>query len=559
MIKISTVLKFILVLLAFSCIKKEFTNIEMNNVDEELVFPLANSELGIDKLLVKDPLDKRVATYVKDNLYHIVYSQNRHELVRDYYKLPDTRDNFHKTLSEVGNEDPALSAINTSPFILPTSNITYTSAPTEDKFILDMSSNNIQDAELKKINLFGGELVLDASRNFSNNNNTIVINYEMPGVKNSQNQILKGDLIIPAGENSVSKKINLAGYTLNFNQNSSPNELSIFYVVNINATSGNRLVKTDFVDVNLFMHLLDYNTVEGQIGKFIIDSKTDTTKINAFDNVKDVDLKIKNPMTIVTTLNTTGVKSEVIIEDIHYNRLQTSKKLNLKNNVFDVPYLTSITETTPSEKVYIIDNKETVPEGEMTEAISFGPDKFVATASILIRGDEDPNFFLRRDSYTDVEIKVDLPMEVNLNRYYVADTIANDLNDLKDLVTEDTYTDSAAMRITSINTFPANVTIDVVFTRGPNYEVVHEVIGSKLLKSPPINNLGDTDGYTVEEVIIGFTKEEFKRIVLDADNIILRGNIGTPIINQNLGYVNIRPSNRLRLGIDFYLKSNIKL
>lgn len=559
MIKISSLLKFVLVLLAFSCVKKEFTTIEMNNVDEEIVFPLANSELGIDKLLIKDPLDKNINTYVKDNLYHLVYAQNRHELVRDYYKLPDTRNDFHKTLSEIGNEDPALSAINTSPFILPTTDITYKSTPSEDKFILDMASNNIQDAELKKINLFGGELELNASRAFSNNNNTIVINYEMPGVKNSQNQILKGELTIPAGDNTANKKIDLAGYTLNFNQNSSPNELSIFYTVNINATSGNRLVKTDFVDVNLFMHRLDYNTVEGQIGKFIIDSKTDTTKINAFDNVKDVDLKIKNPMTIVTTKNTTGVKSEVIIEDIHYNRLETSKKLDLKNNVFDVPYLTSITTTTPSEKVYIIDNKETVPEGEMTEAISFGPDKFVATASVLIRGDEDPNFFLRRDSYTDIEIKIDLPMEINLSRYYVADTIANDLKDLKDLVTEDTYTDSAAMRITSINTFPADLLLDIIFTKGPNFEVVHSVLGSELLKSPSINNLGDTEGHTVQEVKIGFSKEAFKRIVLEADNIILIGHLRTPLINQNLGYVNIRPNNRLRLGIDFYLKTNIKL
>jgi len=324
---------------------------------------------------------------------------------------------------------------------------------------------------------------------------------------------------IPLGGNLTS--IDLSGAVINFDVNPEfpYNRIPYTYSLMVNSTS--KFIdfsSTDGISMEVIMNDLEFESITGDFGKrsIPIDPQEFDMKLDFLDKFTG-NFKLANPSLVLTIKNSIGLPGSMQLE------FSASSKdgavVQLHTSPFNLPVPANINAGMSSENIILDKNNS-----QIVDFIDLPP-----TGKILYRGlvdfnkanevtAENPNF-MKLDATIGVDLAMELPMELQINKLGFKDTTAISGGDFTNL-------ESADLIINALNGIPLDIDIQLLYIDTISKIQYGASKGSRILSAAKVNSNGDITPVQSSKTF-SLTKADMENL-RKANGLVFSGTVSSP-------------------------------
>lgn len=371
-----------------------------------------------------------------------------------------------------------------------------------ESFAFDLDLDD--DVSIDFINLSGGALEYTFS---SSVNTTLELDFEITQLKNPMGASFKRTLMIQntgTGQQKVS--IPLDGYKFVFD--GSDNQLDVLYSSKITDTDGFAFFnQNDFVNLSIGIVDLDFSYVEGYFGQIIesIDPGELDVDVSLLEDITS-GIKLETPELIFTVNNSLGIPFEI---DLNFEGSNGTKSESLTNTTFNIP---SGLGTSISKKITFNE------ANNLSELIAIAPSviSYGGTVTTNPNGNQGPNS-ISPGTGVSFGYEMELPLYLRISEAVTTDTLAIDLSDSDDSMSDDI--EEVSLKLNVKNEFPLDVNLMILFSDSLSGNDL-DSLEVDLLKAAEVDDHGKTIAPEIYTTEISLDSDQIDAL-FDANQILL--------------------------------------
>jgi len=264
---------------------------------------------------------------------------------------------------------------------------------------------------------------------------------------------LKTNYVFNNSSNPYDFSADLADYLVNLTDGGTSFNVFVMDFTWVIYKNGFPLPNPTTFDLNAQITQPEFIGIFGELGSESISTDQSTTKLDAFSRITDGTLELDDPKAIVTLINSFGVTSEVLMDDIRMTTNQGLQKLQgaITTNPITIDAISySNLGSSSSTKIEI--NKQ---NSNIQDLIAGIPQEILYGFNGSLAGTNQKEFVLDTSALT-VLVKLELPLKgkiIGLTANETYDFNGSDISSLKNVI----------MQVKSINTFPFDIKLQVYF------------------------------------------------------------------------------------------------
>ena len=432
-----SIIFFVLLISFAGCIKEKFDPSAFDaslDLKPGLAIPLGFSHLGIDKYLADTALTE-IIHIANDGFISLHYSTEIDSgVMEDIFSINNT-----------GTERSVLNQTGSVIFL----NIPGTTFDLTDSILIPVITSQA-DARIDSITLLSGTIQL----NVTSVSLSGTITFQTDGLtQNGVSYSTTRDLSDPGFT------ISLAGYTLIPEHDIAGNNLLKCRVsIHLESPSGPVNPGGTILDINAALSGLNYETIYGDFGGYIIDFPAQTIATPFFSKMEEGEILFADPKIKLFFLNSVGVPLGIYFRGIDaidgYNPAYPLTGPGIPSEaspkIIGYPSLSQTGETISDSLVFDSNNSN------LTDFIATTPDSVTISASAEITSLTPPGTsFIRHDSRYKVSAALELPLWGRADLTIMPDTI--DFDELSSELPPPEEVERLIVRISMTNSFPVTV------------------------------------------------------------------------------------------------------
>lgn len=429
----------------FSCTDDyfEFDKIKSDNWRPELAFPLVNSTLTLEDIIIKNDSNETIQEDPNTGILEIIYEG------RVFSANGALAVNIPTQSIQEGFELPAS---------IPSNNSGGTLTQT---FKTDFEFDNQgSDLEIDSLFLKQGVLAMQIENDFEHN---VEVEITFPTFRNASGNPLTLLYNLPAAPNSSSFSMrsssqSLTNYTLNMTEdrNGSPdiNTFPAEVKVTFNLTPNVGSNSNDQIRINGNINNLDFKNFWGYIGKTNLNLDEDTIKINLFRNFRNGTFFLSNPLLDINVTNSFGTPIEFNFQRLFARNVDKNPNrigINIPTNPISLNYPTTFgSEVTSSQLDNANSNIDSVVSFLVKEII------YKSEAELNPNGKTTTRNFLTDTSKIGLDVYLRLPFEGRASGFRLIDTLDFNFENSENI-------EEGLVRVKMENGFPIDAEVQVIF------------------------------------------------------------------------------------------------
>ena len=545
------ILYFGLILLVFSCIKKE---IELTNLQTESFDPSFAIPIGSLKLELGTVQDELTNSFLQINpttggMEFVVLDQTLIDYaVSDIFTIPNQSFN-----TQVGIPSSAVVGFNLAPM--------GTTADFKDSITSSFAFSNgeLMDSLILEI----GRLNLAVSSTFPHN---AVITLTIPALKNNgvsftKTYNLNYGSTIPVTASSVES---LDGFTMDLtNGGVSNNTLEFKYSVTMTKSSAVAITGSEAISLTMGIEIDELELARGYFGNTAV-NVSDSIEIGVFDASFSGDLSFASPRLEMSTYNMTGIPLGV-----NFNSFTMPN--NTINKVLTGPGLTghpvvpaavNIGDTT--ETFHQIDNSNTSPQ--LYLFLQEKPNLIKYSAGLQLNPGGVTQNFIGKDSRVWANARFVLPLDARVKGFVLEDTTNTSLEEIIGIGASDANSiKKILIRIIADNALPIETKLQAYFTDSNNVLIdsLFDAGSQDLLRGATVNfslpanhpDYGKVTSASRSIVDISVTGKKYTKLIEHkASKIVYKATTNTA---GAMNHVKFTPDNYVKLKISAKVDINV--
>ncbi|HAH26009.1 MAG TPA: hypothetical protein DCL77_19990 [Prolixibacteraceae bacterium] len=355
---------------------------------------------------------------------------------------------------------------------------------------------------------------------------------------------------IPLGGNSTT--IDLAGATINFSANPAfpYNRVPYTYSIKVNSTPGYvNYSSTDQINMDVSLNEFEFKSFTGDFGKrsITVDPGNFNMKVDLLDKIEGM-FKLANPSLVLTIHNSIGIPASVAIGLRGANKSGQQVILLRNPMAFDLPVPEKIDQGIITGNIsYDKQNSNIVefialpPTGEIDYA---GQIEFNKTNTVTA---QNPNF-MDTDASLSIDLGLNLPMELQINKLGFKDTTSISGKDFNDV-------ESADLIINALNGIPLDIDLQLLFVDTITGHQFGASKSTKVLSAAKVNAQGEISPVQSSQT---FSLDQTEMVNLrKANGLVLSGTVSSP--DGGATVAPLYSDSEIKLNVVVKSKVNIKI
>ncbi|MCP4521180.1 MAG: hypothetical protein GY827_05760 [Cytophagales bacterium] len=541
-----------------ACIEEEeFENLEPVNYTGEWGAPLISSSITFGEVLNRYEEENEVPVTItidEDNVYHIIYKDSiESPELETYYQIQDIE--YQSSFGIPDNLKTKLPA--SIPFPLSITENFDTTLYEPMSIPLDFDGQEINNAELKYIELDGGDLNVVINSGFEHDLELEMTIHAL--VKDGQPLVLP--ITLAHSSNGTQKTVteSLDGYRLDLTATGTTlDTIQVDVAVEFTTIAGNSITPTDDITIDFSIRDLDYYAIVGKLGEFDIELEKGELPIDIFDSeLENVDAKLDEPFIDLKFTNYIGVPFGVDFTELSLTNA-SDERVDIvlsDGSEINVDYVRNIENL--GDSVITDYNLTDETTTNVNDAFDIAPNQFNYELLARVGSDENPDFFLHADAKLKVLLTADIPLSGSLSNYEFEDTLDIDNGFFGDAGSDTSLVESAELRLFMNNGWPITLGLQGYFM-DENNDVVDSLFADteggyyNFIQSGAIDDNGFVVNPNTQTTIIKLDKERYNRVA-QATKLRYRLNFNT----GEAGEKSVKILSTYKLGVD--ISGKVKL
>ena len=499
----------------------EFDKITTEDWRPELAFPLVNSNLTLEDIVLSEDTVGLIQEDPNSKILQVIYDgQVFSTKGSSVINLPNL--NFTETLDTI---------------FPPASGQTITISRNEE---IDFNTT----FEVDSLLLNNGNFALTLENEYRHN---VVVDMRFPGIRAANGQVFTQSFNLPARSGSSpvvrSAVTNLQDYTIDMTYGSQNHStIPVEITMTMNTIPGNGGNIGEELSIQGDLRNLDFKNFTGYIGQEILDLEIDTVYISLFRNFISGRIYLSNPFLDITIFNGYGTPINLEFQTLksrnenHKDPNQREIDINLPNN----PQVLNYSNGFGIDSTPIIIDRNNPMNSNIGDVISSLPREIVYDAKAVFNQGNNGAIrnYISDTSTIGLDVFLRIPFEGFVQDFTLVDTIDLSFDGVDEL-------EKGLLRVKATNSFPIDAKIQVIFT-DENYSAIDSLFGNgpEALFAAGTNNQPTTG--TKDFVI---DRERLEAIAA-GDKVLLRAILDTRNAHATLpDTVSFTNSNRLDVSI----------
>lgn len=326
---------------------------------------------------------------------------------------------------------------------------------------------------------------------------------------------------IPLGGNSTT--IDLSGATINFSANPAfpYNRVPYSYSIQVNSTPGYvNYSSTDEVNMDVTLNDVEFKSFSGDFGKrsIAIDPGNFNMKVDLLDKIEGM-FKLANPSLVLTIHNSIGIPASVAIGLRGSNKSGQQVTLLRDPLAFGLPVPENIDQGIVTGNISY--NKQ---NSNIVEFIALPPTGEIDYAGQIEFNKIDPVTpqhpnFMDTDATLSIDLGLDLPMELQVDKLAFKDTTSISGKDFKNV-------ESTDLIINALNGIPLDIDLQLLFV---DTITGHQFGASKMAKVLSAAKVSTSGVVTPVQSSQTFSLDKTDMEILrKANGVVLSGTVSSP-------------------------------
>lgn len=353
---------------------------------------------------------------------------------------------------------------------------------------------------------------------------------------------------IPLGGNSTT--IDLAGAAINFSSNpDSPyNSIPYEYSIVANSTPGYvDYYSTDSIRLDMKLNDIEFKSFSGDFGKQSITIAPNKFNMNVdlFDKIDGM-LKLANPSLVLTIHNSMGIPALVEIGLQGSNKSGTQDTLLLNPPWFELPVPANINQgiitqniTFNNKNSNIVEFMALPPTGEIYYKGKIGFNMINPVTAL------NPNF-LDMDATLNIDLGLELPLELQINKLGFKDTTSISGDNFKDIETVD-------LIVNAINEIPLDIDLQLLFVDTISKQQLGASKITKLLSAAKVDPSGKITSVESSQTF-SLDKADMDKL-RKANGLVFSGTLSSPNAGSTVAPLN----SNSKINLNVVIKSKVNL
>jgi hypothetical protein len=524
-----------MVLMAVSCIKDE---IDLDNISYKMEWnpkigiPVAYGNLTLDDLIQKIDSNNTVRQD-SEKFLTLVYSNSL---------ISGTAEDLIKISNQNFNEVLLSSSFSLPP--MPTQDTIVLNRPAKHTFLFQYGEV-IDSVKIKSANM-----AFNISSTYKHRGTLKITVPKL--IKNNKPLEITVDIDKSDGTFSAIQNVDLTGYTLQLDHpNTHDNVISYNFTAKL-VNSGAGINVGDRIAIEVDILNMTFSSIFGYLGQRQLLNIRSQFSMPLFKNTSYPDMKFANPLIKIRSANSFGMPATVELYDVKASNDNISESVLLTftpgTNPFNISY--PVTMGTLARDTTFLSNKNT----NLNAALSIGPNKIDYGIKSFSNPAGKVSNYVMDTSSVYVDMDVELPLEMTMNKIAFVDTMEIDISDM---VSKSESIKSLLLHCSFENGLPADLNLQVYFldeNQNP-IDTLFSPSADNTIKSGAIDQQGKVIQSTNKTIDIVFTTSQLNNLT-NIRHAIINAEVATA--NGGSTFVKFYSNNTIKVQFGIQTEFEIK-
>ncbi|MGP1515612.1 MAG: hypothetical protein ACTTJH_06610 [Bacteroidales bacterium] len=327
-------------------------------------------------------------------------------------------------------------------------------------------------------------------------------------------------------QGSLNKKIDMSHYKMKFNAKSD-NTSTISFTYSVTLLSAGQPINGGTYTFNLQLNGqdLDIDIAWGIVGNPTIPI-SGILNVNYFDStIKSDMLELKQVDMFVDVINYTGLELFLNLDD-----LKAKNHVGYISSIFEKGKQVSIGKALNPGEIKLTQHHLSINPTAMTKM----PNQILYELKSIFDSNSQKGFVYPSKKYLDIHTVIDIPLQLKVNDF-VSEKETDALAFLKNEKGVGDYIDSAVLKLSFKNTFPANLKLEI-YTKSESGFIAPLLDKVVEIESAKVDNNGKVISGTNKNENVFISTQRYEQL-RNADKILFKATFNTSEINGEKPFV----------------------